>query len=62
MKKVIVGWIGKEDAKMSEFRWEPNIGYGILLMPNIFRRKSVKEDWDETFWPPIKVRITVEVL
>ena len=55
MKKVIKGWIGKDDSV--DFWWEDN---GLLEASAVWEKKGKKEDWGAN-WPPKPVTITIEV-
>lgn len=56
MKKTITGWVGKNE--LADKRWREL----VFTMPIAARTKGKKEEWCEKEWPPVKVRVTIEVI
>jgi len=57
MKKVFTGWIGKaskEDLSLLKSQ-------GLVDEFRIFTSKGKKSIWPEEDWPPIKIKLTVEI-
>jgi hypothetical protein len=54
---IIEGWAGKSDTL------EPYLRDNYWVVPDVlWATKGKKSTWHESDWPPVKVRITVEVL
>jgi len=61
MKRVMIGWIGKENT-------QPMISKEMIDYPtvkevnlvDVYANKGVKSEWCENEWPPRKIKITIE--
>ena len=58
MKKVFKGWIGKSVKQLGHWSGDED---PELVMANIFKRKLKQRDWLNEDWPPVKVKITIEI-
>ncbi len=58
MKKTFTGWISKKDAKMSAFCWI--MDNPEFTTPAVFKYKN--GSWGKKDIPPVKVKITVEIV
>ena len=63
MIKTITGWIGKSaidaNGKIDLSKWDN--GHG-LAVPGAFKPKGQRGEWDEIDWPPVKVKIIIEMV
>jgi len=55
-KIVFLGWIGKT-VKVTDFKRSKDKMY----YPEVYPTKGNRSDWDETDWPPQRVKITIEL-
>ncbi len=62
-KRTWIGWAASYDFP-DIFNWKRR-GHAQYLdidtLPDMFKLKGKKEDWMDGDWPPVKVKITVEV-
>lgn len=58
-KKTFTGWIGKSVKDLSELVHKDKTYDKIDLL---YLTRGKKEDWDFENWPPIKVKVTIEVI
>jgi hypothetical protein len=63
MKKVLIGWIGKENVQ--PMISEPMDGFPKVKevrLDKVYENKGLKSEWEENDWPPRKIKITIEEL
>ncbi len=60
MKKIIKGWIGKDDTSFIGEDLMLLTGEIALHLPTIYKVKGSKNSWLYEDWPPIKIKITIE--
>ena len=60
--KVITGYCAKEEWKdfLKGPKFHPE--YEIDEVPRLFKRRDRSDFWGDWNWPPVKVRVTVEVV
>lgn len=56
-KKTFIGWIGKTIKENLSFSFT-----GDVLSDSVYKTKGFKIDWHDNDWPPIKVKVTIEVV
>jgi hypothetical protein len=59
-KKTITGWVYKNANMSKMFYWEGD--WLCLGDININKTKGKQAYWDPNEWPPIKVKVTIEVI
>ncbi len=62
MKKTFTGWIGKSTTNFNNFYFSERLSTDRLAIPEIHKTKGEKADWFDGDWPPVKVKITIEVM
>ena len=58
-KRVFNGWMGRMDIDRPAAWGDLD---DELLLTEVFRLKSGRDEWMKEDWPPVKVRVTVEIL
>jgi len=53
------GWIGQRETRDTPFHEDPDMGSEMVIL---FPRKGSPRQWCPGDRPPVKVRVTVEVL
>lgn len=57
--KSVVCWTARDEIK----RFGKLGSFGdVIGLQDLWRRRGKKEEWLESDWPPVRVRITVEIL
>jgi len=56
-KKTITGWVYKNANMSKMFYWEGD----CLCLGDINKTKGKQAYWNPNEWPPVKVKITIEV-
>ena len=60
-----IGWMGKLDYDFFSDNLKgkyPKQGHDITVMGTMYKTKGKKDDWNENDWPPVKVKISIEVV
>ena len=60
-KKTFTGWIGKDDKLCDVVFWIGSDEAETLVCQCLYKNKGKRDSWVEESWPPIKVKITIEI-
>lgn len=58
-KRTLKAWIGKNCNLEEDFYCNSR---GLLELDEVSSRKGKKTDWFNGEWPPVKVKVTIEVV
>ena len=60
-----VGWVGKQDLEAFIEQTKSGycaFGYDKTFMTTLYKTKGVKSDWNAYDWPPVKVKLSLELV
>ena len=65
MKKTFTGWVQRSEKGdiFPRPAWDDTDKFPTLLgFPTIYKKRDKPSSWNEGDWPPVKVKITIEVM